>query len=188
MNIYQIPYLVRNLRIGILELEYLQSALSVGYVDIALVFYYVVGRVGKVAVCNHLVSFLVENHKSESAVCDIYILLSYVAAIGVTFILSGILTLTDGRTRHLVVPEFMAFHIVNIHTGSTAANVNLVIIHTNHVLTVVWLNSADGKALDRLAEVFILLVEDFHGSRDSLCLAGSCSVQINCNDLTIADS
>ena len=74
MNIYQIPYLLlRNLRIGILELEYLESALTVSYVDIAFVFYYIVGRVGKVAVCNHLVGFLVENHKSESAVCDIYI-------------------------------------------------------------------------------------------------------------------
>ena len=45
LNIYQIPYLVRNLRIGILELEYLQSVLTVGNVDIALVFYYIVGRV-----------------------------------------------------------------------------------------------------------------------------------------------
>ena len=105
-----------------------------------------------------------------------------------TFILSGIFAFRDSRARHLVVPEFIAFHIVNIHTGSTAANVNLVIIHTNHVFTVVWFNGADSEAVDRVAEVFCLLVEDFHGSRDSLCLVGCSSVQINCNDLAITDS
>ena len=75
LNSFYSKKLVRNLRVSILELEYLQFLLSVGYIDIAVVFNYIVGRLRYCTVCNHLVSLLVENNKSESAVCDIYILL-----------------------------------------------------------------------------------------------------------------